>query len=70
MESAVTKLVKIDLEKEEKLQPPKNVDVGFAVKAIANKLQMDKEVSPLQIQSFFIECKTFITATIAKSLER
>ena len=66
----MTKLVKIDLEKEEKLQPPKNVDVGFAVKTIANKLQMDKEVSPLQIQSLFTECKTFITATIAKSLER
>lgn len=46
--SSSAKLVNIELEKEDNLLPPKDVDVGFAVKAITEKLQKDRKVSQLQ----------------------
>ena len=68
--SSSAKLVNIELEKEDNLLPPKDVDVGFAVKAITEKLQKDRKVSQLQIRSFFSECRTFLKAATAKILER
>ena len=68
--SSSAKLVNIELEKEDNLLPPKDVDVGFAVKAITEKLQKDRKVSQLQIRSFFSECQTFLKAATAKILER
>lgn len=49
--SLVTKLIKVDVEKNKKqnLLNPRKVEEGSAVKAITDKLQMDKEVTPLQI---------------------
>lgn len=68
--SSSAKLVNIELEKEDNFLPPKDVDVGFAVKAITEKLQKDRKVSQLQIRSFFSECRTFLIAATAKILER
>lgn len=68
--SSSAKLVNIKLEKEDNLLPPKDADVGFAVKAITEKLQKDRKVSQLQIRSFFSECRTFLKAATAKILER
>ena len=68
--SSSAKLVNIELEKEDNLLPPKDVGVGFAVKAITEKLQKDRKVSQLQICSFFSECRTFLIAATAKILER
>ena len=68
--SSSAKLVNIEPEKEDNVLPPKDVDVGFAVKAIREKLQKDRKVSQLQIRSFFSECRTFLIAATAKILER
>lgn len=63
-------MARIDLDKDENLTSTKEVDVGFAVKAILQSLKNDSKVSQLQLLGFFTECKKFLKTTTSKILER
>ena len=65
-----TKLTKIDLDKKENLLSTKKVDVGFASRAIIEKLEKDKKVSQLQLLEFYTECQAFLKAVVEKMIER
>ena len=43
------KLASIDLIKKEDLKEPKKYEVGFAVRAVTDKLEKSKKVTPLQM---------------------
>ena len=64
------KLASIDLNKKENLKEPKKCEVGFAVRAITDKLEKSKKVTPLQMLEFQNECQPFLKALSAKMLER
>jgi hypothetical protein len=68
--STADKLARIELEKADNLVGVKEVDVGFAVKAIVHNAEKEGKVSKLQLQAFFTECQTFLKTTTAKLLER
>ena len=64
------KLASIDLNKKENLKEPKKCEVGFGVRAITDKLEKSKKVTPLQMLEFQNECQSFLKALSAKMLER
>jgi hypothetical protein len=64
------RLTKVDLDKKDNLLPVRKVDVGFASKAIIEKLEKDKKASQLQLLEFFTECQTFLKSMVQKMLER
>ena len=59
------KLASIDLNKKENLKVPKKCEVGFAVRAITDKLEKSKKVTPLQMLEFQNECQSFLKALSA-----
>lgn len=65
-----SKLAKTDLDKKENMLNPRKIDVGFASRAIIEKLEKDKKVSQLQLLQFYTECQTFLKAMVEKVVER
>ena len=64
------KLVRIDRDKKENMLNLRKVDVGFAVLAMIEKLEKNKQVSQLQLLEFYTECQTFLKAMVEKLVER
>ena len=58
------KLARMDLDKNEDMLSVKKIDVGFASRAIIEKLEKDNKVS--QLLTFYTECKTFLKLMVEK----
>ena len=49
--------------------PPKKTDVGFASRAMIEKLIKNKKVSELHLLSYYVECQAFLKPMVKKILE-
>ena len=59
-----SKLAKTDLDKKENMLNPKKIDVGFASRAVIEKLEKGKNVSELQLLQFYTEGQTLLKAMV------
>ena len=64
---SAAQLCKIDLDNADNVLPVMKTDIGFATRAILEKIEKNKNVSDLRLMAFFAECGTFLKE-IAKKM--
>ena len=63
-------LCKVNLEKQENFLPVLKIDVGFATRALGEKLEKNKRLSQVQLTAFFTECQTFLKEIAKKMISK
>lgn len=63
-------LCKVNLDKPENVLPVLKTDIGFATRALVEKLEKNKKLSQLQLTAFFTECQTFLMEITKKMISK
>ena len=66
---SASKILQFDVSLSEHHVASKDIDVGFAAKALIDKLIKDKKVSDLQVLEFRKECQAMLVGTVTKIQE-